>query len=247
MPAPTTKCYVCNQVVLKAQTYHIGNGNRACKSHEGVVDKAQNAQAQIKADLKNKYAEEEARRKRAWKSFDANIGLNKEMVVRSQIWAWFKCWCCGGDGIQLVDFYHRLMIAHERLRLKLGESAIVEALVHPEKLLPELQIPVGTKILRRLDLPVDTTQIFREINKHGPTSQMSTVAQLAGIVQVCPECAARHKLEFWPQLNLPPLETLALFGEMYEKDVKPELSAIASYELNQESSQVSPSVQSIKG
>ena len=51
MPPPTTRCSICNQDVLKAQTYSIGDGKRACKSHPGVMDKKADLEKEQK-DLK---------------------------------------------------------------------------------------------------------------------------------------------------------------------------------------------------
>ncbi len=32
-------CSICKAMVNKARTYHVGDGQRACKAHEGVQEK----------------------------------------------------------------------------------------------------------------------------------------------------------------------------------------------------------------
>lgn len=53
MPAPTVTCVVCKEVVLKARTYYIGNKERACKTHEGVVDRKEQLLEQEKLKREN--------------------------------------------------------------------------------------------------------------------------------------------------------------------------------------------------
>ena len=39
MPVKRVVCSICQAEVNKAQTYHVGDGNRACKTHQGVTEK----------------------------------------------------------------------------------------------------------------------------------------------------------------------------------------------------------------
>lgn len=47
MPIPQTTCVICGSIVNKSTTVHIGDGKRACKTHEGVKEQAQEAQEKI--------------------------------------------------------------------------------------------------------------------------------------------------------------------------------------------------------
>ncbi len=49
---PKCTCSECGEIVLKSTTRSIGDGKRACKSHDGVMEKAQQVQEKTKEDQK---------------------------------------------------------------------------------------------------------------------------------------------------------------------------------------------------
>ena len=77
------------------------------------------------------------------------------------------------------------MIAKERLEQK--GIQWISFLNDPQILLPELKVPIGTKVLRRFDLPTDNRRvpILKLVNKFGssPVNQQSLVVEMAGVIQ----------------------------------------------------------------
>lgn len=239
MPIPQTKCCICNETVNKSQTYHIGNGKRACKKHEGVLDKAANAQQKIKDDQKKKLEEEERRRKQRFKS--EPVESTNEMI-EGQLWAWFTCWCCGKPGIQLQDYYHKIMVAMRRLELK---DERLDFFNMPQQLQQEIGWKEsGLTVLNRLELPAKPNRLINEVTrtrkrvfkaklKYERYCDMRTVLGFCGFVQVCPDCAKNHNLEFWPKpIEIKNLEAMLMLGQIYEEsDLAKTHDAIARVEL----------------
>lgn len=53
MALKTVFCVVCQKEVVKAQTLHVGNGQRACRFHAGVEERARMVQAQLDQEARD--------------------------------------------------------------------------------------------------------------------------------------------------------------------------------------------------
>jgi hypothetical protein len=98
MPAPVTTCDVCKQEVLKAQTYHIGNGKRACRKHDGVAQTAEKLRLDRDKEQALKLEQSKEREKR------------KEEHQSPDYYRQPRCWLCKIEGMMERDLYQTLLI-----------------------------------------------------------------------------------------------------------------------------------------
>lgn len=103
MPPPRVICCVCGQEVNKAQTLHIGDGKRACRIHEGTIEK-------------NKLEIDKLKREK-----EAEIKKATEKKQRNKFTAEPKCALCGQIGMLQEDWYTRLMIEIKKYELIHGK------------------------------------------------------------------------------------------------------------------------------
>lgn len=231
MPIPTCECSVCHQVVNKAQTYAIGDGKRACKSHQGVVEQAQALQDKAKAD--KEAAEERKRRAEAQRRQEREERFQPDPGIAH--WRDFECWTCGREALPLQVYFSRQLIALEKQKLR-GGNEYVKAMLGDqqahEQNLKDMGFPVGTIFYRELPLPdIETDRAKREriIHDIKGRSRQAAVA-IIGVVHLCANCCKKYGLEFFPPPPKINLTTMALLGSMST----PNLTAIAQKELDAE-------------
>ena len=87
MPPKTIKCAICSETVMKSQTYNIGDGKRACKSHEGVEQKSIQAQA----FLQKKHNKNAEIRKPKQREIVSPFEMSPKQKLKMQIWANYTC------------------------------------------------------------------------------------------------------------------------------------------------------------
>lgn len=210
MPPKTVTCSVCGQEVLKSQTYATGEkdseGNplRACKEHEGVVEKAQ--------ELREKQTEKAQQtlkklRERPWEK-------EHESWQESAQEAWEHCWCCGQKGINLQEFYQLQLIALEKGRI-LGENNPFSDKI--PGLLKGLMEELGVKcVLHRFQMDEKMQKQYEEW-KNRVEPKRRVLCQW-GMIHLCFECQKRTGIEFPLKESLPEvdLKTLMLIGSAYE-------------------------------
>jgi hypothetical protein len=111
MPAPTCVCEICKNTVNKSQTYYTGTG-RACKSHDGIVEKAD----LLKAKEKEIKAKEE--------QIKENIKQEKEKrrKRRTEELMFPNCHICTEVGILEHEFYWKLLVAMKKVELTLPKD-----------------------------------------------------------------------------------------------------------------------------
>jgi len=182
MPPPMVTCSVCNKEVLKAQTYFVGEGKRACKVHEGVIDKKEQlaieAVAKREQEIKDKEAEEKRKRQER-----ESYGENALKPC---------CWKCRKTGIREQDYWASMLIASEKLKLK-GE----------DKLNP-FSAEYHIKMRRAMGIKDDESPALISILKIEPNNPFlkklhrdmrPLVDLIGGHVAVCQECMKEHGLE----------------------------------------------------
>jgi hypothetical protein len=237
MPIPTCECSVCHQVVNKAQTYSLGDGKRACKSHQGVVEQAQALKDKAKADRE----EAEERKKRAEQQ------RREEREERSQLGAWrdpvaehwrqMECWICGCEALPLQFYFQRQLVALAKQQQR-GSNEYVRAAIlgdqkSHEQNLKDMGFPIGTRFYREAPLPEDIQHRERVLRNIKGIRDKRFIVNLLGFVHVCDTCAKKHNLPFWPeQPKITPetMRTMAILGSM----PLPSVEKIAKEELEQE-------------
>lgn len=183
-------CKVCQKTVNKAQTYHTGNGDRACKNHEGVVEKRD----QLQADLAKK-AEDAKKPKR----------LNLEPMWNSNP-AIPKCWVCMNEGIRQDAFFQRVLIEREK-------AAKIYGVVNPfDTAHPGNQLNIGRCIF------VLTKSKAEPILKF-VREDFQMLIDMSGAVAVCGPCCHNFKIDPFPKVDLDQLTTMAAIYEVVAKPV----------------------------
>jgi hypothetical protein len=198
MPPPLTECAICKKSVLKAQTYAIGNGQRACKIHEGVLDK----KAELEQQQKH---QKEVEVKRAAEK-------HKQLESRDDFVS-PRCVCCQRTGITEREVYFSLAIAQKRLSIKNLQCNPFSEEYH--KLLQQELKEMGFE-----QQPVISTLAIdgsKEMKKAVMASRMipPSLLEFTGIVHLCQDCINNFGIKK-PEVKLPSLETLSVVGAMMD-------------------------------
>ena len=116
MPIKQVMCCKCNSLVNKAVTYSIGKDQRACKSHEGVVER--------KAELevaKVQQRKAEARKLNIREERKANSGWQGNPSTP-------RCWVCMNEGLRAPEFFERVLIEREKFTQQNPNASIMDIL-----------------------------------------------------------------------------------------------------------------------
>jgi hypothetical protein len=219
---PTTTCSICGETVLKSKTYHIGDGKRACKAHDGVIDKASAAQDKIQQDKKKKIEAEAREKKKRFQGGDSNF------FKKAAKWANETCWFCGKEGRPLRELFSRQLVALEKLKMKGNPMAFF----NDHKAVREAGFPEGTIFLNRIEIPEEQKKNIISRVLGGRDKQ--GCAELAGFVLSCSHCAKKLGLKFMPETPKIDLKTLAVLGAEYEKNIGPTARLAAGVEIIKE-------------
>lgn len=211
MPPPMVVCSICGCNVMKAQTYHVGDGKRACKTHEGVVERKSELEQQI---VLNKEAEKRAKARNDEKRAPYVAGKN-------------RCWACQREAITEREMWFKILVAGQRMEVKNIKMHPFMA-EYPEQLRRELNLDPGKKLLVTSLFPVEGNE--KLVNKFPP--QVRQLGQLAGYVSVCQDCAHNVGLQFKPpEVSF---DQIAAMAALMEVVVTPVLREIAKDELQGE-------------
>jgi hypothetical protein len=198
-------CCVCHETVLKARTRHIGEGKRACLIHEGVEEKAVQAQQKIKENVAWSHKKE---REKAAKIF----GKSKSTSFCLEP----HCPVCKKLGRPYRDFALFLLRANQILS-KAGVTifdadymSLLRKLVEKE---PELKDRVPLVFYMKDKMPLSVWQHAIEVmDKMEPGSGM--VFEMIGGLQICPTCADKLNVQFqYPEIDLDKLMVFAAISQ----------------------------------
>jgi len=198
MPPPLTECAVCKKSVLKAQTYAIGNGQRACKIHEGVLDK----KAELEQQQKHQKEVEVKRAAEKQKQFETRDDFRAP-----------RCVCCQRTGITEQEVYLSLAVAQKRLSIKNLQCNPFSEEYH--KLLQQELKEIGFE-----SQPVISTLAIdgsKEMKRAIMASRFipPSLLEFAGFIHICQDCIKNFGIKK-PEIKLPSLETLSLLGTMMD-------------------------------
>jgi hypothetical protein len=108
MPIPRVTCCICGQEVNKAQTLHVGDGKRACRSHEETTEASKRECEKI---IQKKHAEIE-------KATADKESMRKE---RESFTLKPHCLICGKEGMRQDEWYTRLMVEMKKYEITHGK------------------------------------------------------------------------------------------------------------------------------
>lgn len=202
MPIKQVTCCKCNTLVNKAVTYSIGKDQRACKTHEGVVEKRgelevlrfQKTQEAIRQQQRNERSEMRRSQPQPPPSFGP------------------KCWVCMNGGLRQDDFFARVLIEQEKFKLTNPNANVLEMLaVRPKERC--IFVLAKTKC-------TDALKYVRE-------EFLQLVDMAGGVLAICGPCCGTFKIQ---PLVSPTPEQLKVAMEV-GLIVKPVIEGIAKAEL----------------
>jgi hypothetical protein len=208
MPAPVCRCSICGKEVNKKRTYHIGDGKRACKEHDGV-EKRKNA-LQISETVRQKEAVRNSRPK-APSRLSRTLSKNPGKPC---------CWLCGLDGIDARKFYLNKLIRMEKHELMHGEPGNIFDPKHPVNAAEE-EAPIFIIPLSKVE----------HLVKNIPDEGIRSMVPFVGVVAMCPLCMKKHEVPF-PGGEVT-IENLHKMGVAYELVVKDKIRKMAIHEMTE--------------
>lgn len=227
---PMVTCSICKGKLLKSKTLHIGNGDRACKTHQGVEEQARYAQEELRKEADRKKEEQEERQRKFRLSITSSRNWTSE-EIKQDLWKNYECWLCGEKGVHLQVWYQRIMIAHELVKIS-GNEISLEDYMLSDGVLQDAEI-ADLLPINRITLPADASSrqaIIDTICKKD--RYLRTAIEISGFVQSCTVCAAQHSLNFSPEIPLATTDKLLKMSSLFESIKQPEIQSIASDEAN---------------
>lgn len=206
MPIKQVTCSICNQLVNKAVTYFVGGDKRACRSHEGVVEKKDTLAAQKIATVAHEKEKRTFRAKR-----DENLSTN---------YAKPHCWLCGISGLRQDEFFTRVLVEREKANLIYGPVNPLDP-SHPanKNLVKEPCIFIIAK-----DKCPDLTRFMRP--------DLRDLPNMAGVYALCGACAKKNNVDVMPKVEF---EDLIKASALYEAVMKPAVVQVALHEMKRDS------------
>jgi hypothetical protein len=202
MPIKQVTCSVCGSVVNKAITYSLGKDQRACKVHEGVLDKKDALQREQQSKLQRAKSPPPRLFERYNKAPAPPPSSMKP-----------KCWVCMNEGLGQQEFFFKVLVEiqkNEKIRggpvnpfSKEGQISLRERCIF---VLDKLKCEPALKYLRE-DLRI--------------------LADMSGVVSICGPCCGTFKVQALPEVSQEQLIT----GVAVAGILKPALSEIAGREL----------------
>lgn len=177
MPPKTVTCSICGKDVMKSQTYSIGDGKRACKEHEGVVETKDKLLLQ---DKQEKIRQEE-NKKKEWERKTDPIGYYVQRDPKK------FCWCCVKEGITIQQYNFGRLIALSEL-FQLGEKLnfLDPAAFHKQI---NDRIPGADKVLFMIKVNSQDDDLMRRLNR-----DYRDVMAFTGLLNICSGCAKNLNL-----------------------------------------------------
>lgn len=184
-------CSICKTEVNKAQTYHVGNGERACKSHEGVTEKKETLQKNEAQKLQKAMQQEQHRH-------DRMEDFTPGMV---------RCAVCRNEGMRSDQFFTRVLIEKAKAEQIYGVINPFD-FKHPGN---------QVKIAERCVFVLEKSKLQPIINRiRGDFKQ---ILDLVGVVGVCGPCCKAGGIDPLPKVEFDELMRFAAVSEIAVKPV----------------------------
>jgi hypothetical protein len=201
VPIKQVVCSICKQTVNKAVTYHVGGTDRACKTHEGVVEKKAVLDVKKQADQARSVQKVRRRMEPVWS------GPSEAMKPR--------CWVCMNTGLPQREFFMRILIEMEK------QQKIHQGPVNP--FAPEHQIRLKERCIFVL-----SAETCKNALPYIREDFRMLVDMGGGFLAICGPCCGTLKIEALRPVSWDELTTGAAVFEVF---MKPVVKAIAAKEL----------------
>jgi len=196
MPIKQVVCSICKETVNKAATYHVGGTDRACKIHEGVIEKKAALDVKKAVDQAKSIQKLERRMEPKWSSEPMQP----------------KCWVCMNTGLRQQDFFMRILIEMQK------QEKIHQGPVNP--FAPEHQIRLKERCIFVLSAAACKNALpyiredFRMLVDMG-----------GGFLAICGHCCGTLKIEALRPITWNELTTGMTMFEVFMKPVVKEIAA----------------------
>ena len=197
MPIKQVVCSICKETVNKAQTYHVGGTDRACKKHEGVQDK--------KAELDAKKAKQAVMTRQ--KDEHRLQAMHGESWSQDHLTP--KCWVCMNKGMRAQEFIFQYMVECEKQSKITGKPVI-----------PILNNTVRMNTRCIFVLPKEQCQAAMKYVRE----EFQTIVRMAGFLAICANCCNLNKIDPMPKTEIKDLTTAALVGELIRPAIEAQAS-----------------------
>lgn len=204
MSFKTVVCDVCGQEVSKKKTLAIGEGKRACRTHEGTTSAA-------KAQQVARKAKEQAARDR-WKK------KSRPQIPDLNLTP--KCASCGQEGIRQQEFFFAMLLAGEKYELTYGKPLNPFDPVEAKKAYSEIK-------------GVCLWYVEYDSKKITLPSVIRPVAAMLGWVMLCNKCCDQFGIDPNPVASDLSLEQLTSVGIAYDAFVRPSIQKEAMKQLRE--------------
>jgi len=201
MPIKQVVCSICGETVNKAVTYHVGGQDRACRKHEGVIEKKTEldlAKARKAIEQLQKAEHEQAERR----------GSDWGPTLKP------KCWVCMNTGLQSQEFFLRYLVEVEKQSKITGQPVI-----------PIFDQTVKLKERCIFTLPKDQCL---EALKYVREEFRMLVDMAGGWIAICADCCRLNKIDPMPKVEW---DDLVKFMPISELVIRPLIEAAAAKEL----------------
>jgi len=204
-------CAICGAKTSKRKTLSIGDGKRACRTH----DETQTAAKEIRdkaVEEKLEQARKEAE-KRNWRKRQDQMTLDPFKP---------RCMCCLKEGMREPDFFRRLLIEQAKWKLITGKD----------------HNPFNPEEVRKSAGPLVGTRVLHYVQWHGKNAKVKVpyncwmAADLVGFIAVCSDCVKKKGFTTYME-EQPPIEfdDLIKHAAVYETLIGPIHQQIAAAEL----------------
>lgn len=186
MPIKQVVCSICKETVNKAVTYHVGGTDRACKKHEGVLEK--------KAEL------DQAKARKAVEQLQKDE--RRLYSMRGESWSPDlrpKCWVCMNTGLRSQEFFLRYLVECEK------ESKVTGKVV-----IPMLNASVKMKTRCIFVLPKEKCQAALKYVRE----EFRILVDMAGFMAICGDCCHLNKIEALPAIKWEDLVAFSAVSEL---------------------------------
>lgn len=201
MPIKQVTCSVCAKLVNKAVTYSVGKDQRACKIHEGVVEKR--GQLELERFQKVQAAIKQQKR------------IETKPDTRGSAWGppstTPKCWVCMNEGLRQDEYFQRVLIEMEKAQLAPGDKTLMEILF------PKMEKRCIFVLSKE-----KCTEVLKYVRE-----DFQQLVSMSGILAICGPCCGTFKIE---ALKQPDPKQLAACTVAYQF-IKPVVQEIAKAEL----------------
>lgn len=199
-------CSICKLEINKAQTYHVGNGDRACKTHDGVVEKKdvmQKSQAEKLQETVQRGKQREERHHSKQDSWNFTPGK-------------IRCGICRTEGMHSDEFFTRVLIEKSKAEQIYG-------VINPfGSKHPGSQIKIAERCVFVLEKS-KLQNVLRLIR-----GDFKQILDLAGVIGICGPCCKTNNIDPLPKVEF---DDLMKFAAISEVVVKPVVDAIAKREM----------------